>query len=114
MHELSLAYSVVELIERELSQYTEGSLQGIEMAIGSLSGIDEDAFVFAMEIVLAHTPFAGTELNINRVKAQSVCRQCGKNFSPKTMYDSCPRCGSFASRHVAGQEFKLTALTVEV
>ena len=46
MHELSLACSVVELVEKELALHGGGSVRFIEITIGDLSGVDNDAFYF--------------------------------------------------------------------
>ena len=73
MHELSLACSVVELVEKELALHGGGSVRCIEITIGDLSGVDNDAFLFS----------------------------------------SCPKCGSYKTRLVSGQEFRLTSLIVE-
>ncbi len=113
MHELSLAYSVVELVERELSRHGKGTLQSIEMSIGNFSGIDPEAFLFALETVWAHSPFAKAKLKITRVEARAVCNQCGKEFCPENLYASSPCCGDFSFRLIAGNEFRLNALTVE-
>ena len=40
MHELSLACSVVELVEKELALHGGGSVRCIEITIGDLSGVD--------------------------------------------------------------------------
>ncbi len=113
MHELSLAYSVVELVARELSCHGGGSLRSIEMSVGNLSGIDPEAFLFALKSVWAHSPFADALIKINRVEARAACNRCGKEFCPESLYASSPCCGDFPSRLIAGNEFRLNALTVE-
>ena len=52
MHELSLACSVVELVEKELALHGGGSVRCIEITIGDLSGVDNDAFLFSLNMVL--------------------------------------------------------------
>lgn len=49
MHELSLACSVVELVEKELALHGGGSVRCIEITIGDLSGVDNDAFFIFIE-----------------------------------------------------------------
>ena len=55
MHELSLACSVVELVEKELALHGGGSVRCIEITIGDLSGVDNDAFLFSLNMVLELT-----------------------------------------------------------
>ena len=91
MHELSLACSVVELVEKELALHGGGSVRCIEITIGDLSGV----------------------VMVDRVKPLAVCGVCGESFSPVSLYASCPKCGSYKTRLVSGQEFRLTSLIVE-
>ena len=57
--------------------------------------------------------FAGARVMVDRVKPLAVCGVCGKSFSPVSLYASCPKCGSYKTRLVSGQEFRLTSLIVE-
>lgn len=113
MHELSLACSVVELVEEELALHGGGSVRCIEITIGDLSGVDNDAFLFSLNMVLERSAFAGARVMVDRVKPLAVCGVCGKSFSPVSLYASCPKCGSYKTRLVSGQEFRLTSLIVE-
>lgn len=113
MHELSLACSVVELVEREMRRHGCGRLCAIEMTVGGLSGIDDDAFSYSLRMVLERTPFAGVRVEIHRVDPAARCDDCGETFRPASLYTPCPRCGSYAARLVSGQEFRLSSLIVE-
>lgn len=72
MHELSLACSVVELVEKELALHGGGSVRCIEITIGDLSGVDNDAFYF-IEYGLERSAFAGARVMVDRVKPLAVC-----------------------------------------
>ena len=104
MHELSLACSVVELVGKELALHGGGSVRFIEITIGDLSGVDNDAFLFSLNMVLERSAFAGARVMVDRVKPLAVCGVCGA---------SCPKCGSYKTRLVSGQEFRLASLIVE-
>ena len=112
MHELSLACSVVELVEKELALHGGGSVRFIEITIGDLSGVD-NAFLFSLNMVLERSAFAGARVVVDRVKPLAVCGVCGESFSPVSLYASCPKCGSYKTRLVSGQEFRLASLIVE-
>ena len=72
MHELSLACSVVELVEKELALHGGGSVRCIEITIGDLSGVDNDAFLFSLNMVLERSAFAGARVMVDRVKPLAV------------------------------------------
>ena len=113
MHELSLACSVVELVGKELALHGGGSVRFIEITIGDLSGVDNDAFLFSLNMVLERCAFAGARVMVDRVNPLAVCGVCGESFSPFSLYASCPKCGSYKTRLVSGQEFRLASLIVE-
>ena len=72
MHELSLACSVVELGGKELALHGGGSVRFIEITIGDLSGVDNDAFLFSLNMVLERSAFAGARVMVDRVKPLAV------------------------------------------
>ena len=61
-------------------------------------------------MVLERSAFAGARVMVDRVKPLAVCGVCGESFSPVSLYASCPKCGSYKTRLVSGQEFRLTSL----
>ena len=72
MHELSLACSVVELVEKELALHGGGSVRCIEITIGDLSGVDNDAFLFSLNMVLV---FSSNRKSVakNNIKIKKIC-----------------------------------------
>ncbi len=113
MHELSLAYSVVELVEREVIRHGGGLVRSIELKIGTLSGVDCETFEYALSMVLEYSPFVLARVKIHSVEARAECSQCGCGYAPETLYTPCPQCGSHAARLLSGEEFRLSALTLE-
>ena len=113
MHELSLACSVVELVDQEMRRHGRCRLCGIEVTIGDLSGVDNDSFLYSLQMVLERSVFAGIRVVVSRVKPKARCEDCGESFSPESLYTPCPRCGSYAARLVSGREFRLSSLIIE-
>ena len=113
MHELSLACSVLELVGSEMQRHGAGTLRIVEVTVGELSGVDSEAFAFSLQMVLDRSAYAGARVTLTRVSPRSLCTVCGADFEPTSFYMPCPQCGSHATRLVAGQEFRLSSLTVE-
>lgn len=113
MHELSLACSVVELVGSELCRHGGGTLRTVEVTVGELSGVDSEAFAYALQMVLDRSDYAGARVALTRVSPRSRCRACGAVFAPASLYAPCPQCGGYDTRLEAGQEFRLTSLSVE-
>lgn len=111
MHELSLACSVVELVDNELRRHGGGRLRTVEVTVGDLSGVDSEAFAYSLQMILDRR--YGARVSLTRVSPRARCLICGGVFEPTSIYTPCPHCGSYSTQLVEGQEFRLASLTVE-
>ncbi|OUN70860.1 hydrogenase maturation nickel metallochaperone HypA [Barnesiella sp. An55] len=112
MHELSLACSVVELVDNELHRHGGGALRTVEVTVGDLSGVDCEAFAYSLQMILDRR-YAGVRVALTRVSPRARCLTCGGMFEPASIYTPCPHCGSYSTQLLEGQEFRLSSLTVE-
>jgi len=99
MHELSLACSVVELVGKELALHGGGSVRFIEITIGDLSGVDNDAFLFSLNMVLERSAFAGARVMVDRVKPLAVCGYMPRARNAEAIKHGWFRDKSFALPH---------------
>ncbi|MEG2164584.1 MAG: hydrogenase maturation nickel metallochaperone HypA [Bacteroidales bacterium] len=113
MHELDLAYSVVSVIDSELSHRQGVSLKGFELEIGEFSGVDYDAFKFSLNAILRFSPYASAEMIISLIEALYRCRSCNEAFRPTARCCRCPSCGSYVVEIVRGEELKLKSLIID-
>lgn len=113
MHELSLAESVVELIEDAARRDNFTRVRTVFMEIGSLSCVAPDALRTALDHAGRGTCLDGTELQILSVAGEGECPVCGTRMALETTYDICPRCGSYPLKVLRGMEMRVTELDVE-
>jgi len=64
MHELSVALSIVEEAEEELSRQGGAHVSAVHLKLGFLSGVARDALVFSFGLACAGTALEGSELVI--------------------------------------------------
>jgi len=112
MHELSIVMSIVEIAEKEVKKAMAEKVDSIELEIGTLSGVDMEAFDFAWEISVKNTVMENAERKVHRTKAKAKCADCGHVFYSKTLYDDCPQCGQPFHEILSGRELRVKALTV--
>jgi hydrogenase nickel incorporation protein HypA/HybF len=55
MHELSIAYSIVELAEEQASSRNASEIEEIELEIGQLAGVEIQTLTFALQSVVKGT-----------------------------------------------------------
>lgn len=112
MHELSIVMSIVEMAEKEVKKANAEKVDSIELEIGTLSGVEMEAFDFAWQISLKDTVMENAERIIHRTKAKARCADCGHIFYSKTLYDECPKCGQPFNEILKGREMRVKTLTV--
>lgn len=118
MHELSIALSILEIVEQEAAPYREGTeapvVEAVTVQIGRLSGIEPEALSFAWDVARAGTVADGSELRIEMVAARARCEGCGMDFDLDGGRGSCGRCGPVGFRIVEGREMLVRGISVRV
>lgn len=113
MHELSLAESVVELIEDAARRENFTRVKTVFMEIGKLSCVAPDALRVALDHAARGTCLDGAVLEIHSVEGEGDCLTCGASAAMETTFDCCPRCGAHPLKVMQGMEMRVTELDVE-
>lgn len=112
MHELSIALSMIEQIEKAAAQHP-GAVRSAQVRIGVLSGVDCEALRFAWEIARAGTPFASTALEIENVPLRVRCPSCGSIHAAEMHAILCPLCVTPEQEILEGRELQLSSLEID-
>jgi hydrogenase nickel incorporation protein HypA/HybF len=113
MHELSVACSIVEIVEKETKAYQNGKVTKVELDIGTLSGIEIEALVFSWDIAIKNSPISPAPLVINHITALAKCDECSHEFETKDYFTPCPKCGSIRTDIVKGKELQVKSITID-
>ena len=113
MHELSIAYNIVEIVNDEARKANAKTVSEIELEVGTLSGVEIDALEFAMETSIKETIMANAEVRIVKKQAMAHCKKCDADFICESLYDPCPTCNGFEYDVFQGQEMNVKSLVVE-
>jgi hydrogenase nickel incorporation protein HypA/HybF len=113
MHELSLAESLIEQVERAVNDAGGGHVTALHLRLGALSGVDADALRFGFDVAAQGTLLDGAALVIEPVPVVIHCPACGADVTlPDIQHFRCPRCGTPSADVRQGHD--LTIETVEV
>ena len=116
MHEVSVAQSLVELIEAELARHPwcGGRVVGAKLRIGELSGVVPAALKSAFGPATEGTCADGAKLEIEPVPVVIWCDQCESEqvLAPPVQGLICPVCGKRASEVLRGRELELISVEV--
>lgn len=113
MHEMSLAESVLQLIEDSARSNGFTSVKTVWLEIGALAGVEVDAMRFCFDAVVKGSVADGCRLEIIETEGQGSCLACGETVVIRQRYDACPVCGAYRVQATGGLELKVRELEVE-
>lgn len=62
MHELSIAMSILDVVEEEMQKHAGSRLEAIHLRVGPFAGVVEEALVSAYELAREQTPYPSSRL----------------------------------------------------
>ncbi|HHW13368.1 MAG TPA: hydrogenase maturation nickel metallochaperone HypA [Firmicutes bacterium] len=104
MHELSIALSMVELVQAEVAKRGLSKVSEVKVVVGELSNVVPDALEFCWEVATQETPAAGSKLVIEHRPVTARCHACGQEFTVQEYHFLCPKCGSGDTEQTGGSE----------
>ncbi|MDP1622818.1 MAG: hydrogenase maturation nickel metallochaperone HypA [Bacteroidales bacterium] len=113
MHELSLAMEVIELAQREAEKNGVSTIGEIRIEVGYLSGVEADAFKFALELLVKDTILEHAVIDLIRTPGEGRCSVCNMKFEMMNILDQCPGCRNFPTEITGGKEFRVLDLVAE-
>ena len=113
MHELSLAQSIVELVEEQHARERFARVRTVVVSVGRLSSVDPRALEFGFDVVARGTVAEGATLAIERPPGRVFCTDCSQTVEIESQVDPCPICASHRWVVVGGQELRVIELEVD-
>jgi hydrogenase nickel incorporation protein HypA/HybF len=113
MHEMSLAESVLQIIEDAAARERFSKVRAVWLEIGALAGVEPEAMRFCFDAVTRESVADGARLEIMSAPGTAWCMPCSQGVTIETRGDACPRCGSFQLQVTGGADLRLRELEVE-
>lgn len=113
MHELSLAQSVVRIVEESARSNGFSRVKTVRLEIGRLAGVEIEAMRFCFDVAVRDSVAEGAELAIIETEGRGWCLDCSRPVPVAARYDACPQCGGYAVELTAGTEMRVKELEVE-
>ncbi|CCO22572.1 hydrogenase maturation nickel metallochaperone HypA [Maridesulfovibrio hydrothermalis] len=115
MHEMSIAQSILAIIQEEMEKQPGATLKKIVVGNGALAGIVSDALIFGWEAVTLGTPLEGSVLEVNEIPIKVCCGGCQKEFIPEDkLYMACPDCGlEIGHKVLQGKELQIESIEID-
>jgi len=113
MHEMGIANSILEAVQKEMRRYTDSRPLKVGVRIGELAAIDPESLRFCFEALSRETDLEGVELEITVCPRRHRCQECGHEYVVRDYNFVCPQCRGTWSECIAGDELALGYLEVE-
>lgn len=113
MHEMSLAESILHIIEEAAHSQGFAKVKEVRLEIGALAGVEVEALRFCLDVVLKSSVADGARLELEAMPGQGWCLGCGQSVSIAVLYDACPLCGGYQVQATGGTEMRVKDLLVE-
>jgi len=113
MHEMSLAESVLQIIEDNAARQGFRRVSAVYVELGRLAGVEVEALRFAFDAVTRDSVADGARLEIIDVPGQGWCLNCSETVPIDQLYDACPRCGAYQVHPSQGIDMRVKELAVE-
>ncbi len=113
MHEMSLAGSVLEIIEDAAREQGFSRVRSVVLEIGRLAAVENEAMRFCFDAVMQGSIAEGAALEIIDVPGEGWCGQCATTVPLDEQYAACPRCGGYQVQATGGTQMRVKELEVE-
>jgi len=113
MHEMSLAESVLEIIQDAARSQNFQRVRSVTLEIGKLSAVEPEAMLFCFDAVTRGTLAEGADLEIIETPGAAICLACGADVAMQERYGTCPACGSAHLQLTAGDQMRVKDMVVE-
>ena len=108
MHEMSIAQSILDIIQQEMAKNNLTTLIKVKIKHGRLTNTVPDALSMAFECLTVETPMQSAVFELEEIPSRYQCTKCQHEFSPEDparLFVPCPSCGEeFGHTVLAGRE----------
>ncbi len=114
MHELSIAYNLVEIADAAARKAGAARVNAVFLRVGVLSGVVTDALLFGYDIAARGTLLEGSRLEIEEVPLTLYCPRCDAvSELPGVGALLCPLCGLPTGDIRRGKELEVISVEIE-
>ena len=113
MHELALAESIVQIVDKEMKKYPGSKAIRVAIKLGALHEIVPDALQFGFDTMTVKTSLEGAKLDIERIAIKGRCRNCGHEFEIEEYMFICPQCYSGDIEMTQGDILEISHIEIE-
>lgn len=113
MHELSIAQSILEIVQDEAKKHGADRLSVVKLRLGKLTAIEPTSLSFCFDLIAKGTIAEGARIEIETVPITGQCKQCGHKFIMEFPVGTCPGCQGLCISILTGREFYISEIETD-
>ena len=113
MHEMSLAESVLQIIEDTARKQGFTRVKTVWLEIGQLACVEQESLRFGFDVVTRGSIAERARLEIIEVTGRGRCKKCTSDVALAALYEACPNCGGYEIQVTGGDQMRVKELEVE-
>ncbi|MBL0141085.1 MAG: hydrogenase maturation nickel metallochaperone HypA [Betaproteobacteria bacterium] len=110
MHEMSIAESVLGIVEESARREGFRRVKEVRLEIGQLAAVETESLRFCFDVVVRGSVAEGAMLAIDETPGAAWCFGCSESVPVAARVDLCPRCGSAQLQVSGGTEMRVKDL----
>jgi hydrogenase nickel incorporation protein HypA/HybF len=113
MHEMSIAQSIIDIVEQEMARHGVSKVSVIRLVVGEFTAVVPQSLNFCFELITKDTPLEGVKVEMEQVPLTGRCTACGNEFPIQEYKFLCPNCQSKEIETIAGKELFVKEIEAE-
>lgn len=113
MHEMSIAQSIIEIVNDTIEEDERQKLKVISVDIGELVAVVPDSLQFCFDTIVSETEYQNAKLIINEIPLEISCHKCYQKSNIERFAFICPKCESTNISVISGEELNIRYLEVD-
>jgi len=113
MHELSIAQSILDIVNQHLPAGNTTHVKSVKVKIGKLSNVLPDSLRFCFEAITKDSDFEKTQLILNIIPITIKCNDCNTLTEINDFVFSCPSCVSTNINVIDGDDLNIEEIEIE-
>jgi hydrogenase nickel incorporation protein HypA/HybF len=111
MHELSVAQSIVEIIQKHIPEPEWERVAAVRLKIGTAAGVVPESLEFSFQAITAGSSLGNARLEIESVPFRIHCNNCD-TITEEVGFAMCDKCGSTDTKILSGSELDIAEIEI--
>jgi hydrogenase nickel incorporation protein HypA/HybF len=112
MHELSVAQSIVEIIQQHVPESELERVAVVRLKIGAVAGVVPESLEFSFQSITAESLLRHARLEIESIPFRIHCNTCNTTTENEVGFMLCSMCGSTDTKILSGSELNITEIEI--